>query len=318
MGKKIMLGRGLESLLRDRAPEIERESTKNQEEGGVVQLEIMSISPGLYQPRKKFHVEQIQELADSILNVGLIQPIVVYPVENKQYKIIAGERRWRAAQIAGLTRIDAIVKNVENAEILKISLIENIQREELTKIEEAEGLMKLMQEFRYTQEELSQILGKSRSYIANILRLNHLSREVKEMLENNQISMGHARCLINHPYEIDIAKYIIENDLNVRETEALVKTWPNVNRNKQVNQYDTSTINYDPRTNFKHRSSGSLDKIEGLDVQQDENLVMLEENLCQMFRTMVKIRHNSITNRGAIVICYRDMEHLDQILDKLK
>jgi ParB family chromosome partitioning protein len=192
-------------------------------------VDIDKIKPGEYQPRKNFEYDKIKELADSIRNDGLLQPIIVKPTLDGNYEIIAGERRWRACKLAGYHEVSVVVKELNNAELLRISLIENIQREELSVIEEAEGFARLISEFGYTQEELAQILSKSRSHVSNLLRLNQLQDSIKDKLNSGMISMGHGRCLVGNPHAEDIAEYIVQNNLNVRQTEDLVKTGKKAN-----------------------------------------------------------------------------------------
>lgn len=216
--KKSILGRGLDELFDSKT-----ESLSPRE------LKISNIQPGNSQPRKVFDKDKIQQLAASIRETGLIQPIVVRLASEGQYTIIAGERRWLAAKEAGLEIVPVVVKSLNDREALKIAIIENIQREDLNILEEAEAYQRLMAEYNYTQDMVASQIGKSRSHVANTLRLLTLPDEIKEFLINGQISPGHARALINNENGVETAKEIIKNKLNVRDVEK---------RHKQVRQED--------------------------------------------------------------------------------
>ena len=223
--RKSILGRGLDELFETQS--------KNQP---PKELPLSSIEQGSSQPRKKFDFEKIQQLAASIRETGLIQPILVRPTEDpNKYAIIAGERRWLAAKEAGLEFVPVIIKDINDREALKIAIIENIQREDLNVIEEAEAYQRLIDEHNYTQDMIAAQVGKSRSHIANTLRLLNLPLEVKEYLINGQISPGHARALINDEFAVEKARGIIENKLNVREVERQTKkrSNPDVNLNTE-------------------------------------------------------------------------------------
>lgn len=215
--KKPALGKGLGALI----PDISVGSDE-----GIMEIDINEIEPNSGQPRRKFDEEKLQELADSIREHGVVQPVIVKK-EGNFYRLIAGERRWRAARIAGLKTIPAVAKDFSENEIMEISLIENIQREDLNPMEEAEAYKKLMDEFGLTQEKIAEKIGKSRSSIANILRLVNLDERVKQYVTDGVISEGHARALsnINDEKELqyEVAKKIIDNNLNVRQTEKLIK-----------------------------------------------------------------------------------------------
>jgi len=215
--KKNALGRGLSSLLNP---------TETEEKAvPIINLALDSIQKGTLQPRKYFPEDDLQELASSIREKGILQPILVrtFSLSEKKYELIAGERRWRAAKIAGLEEIPAIVRNFSDVEALEIGLLENIQRQDLNPIEEAEGYHRLAEEFDHTQESLSRILGKSRSHIANTLRLLTLPKTVQEHLVTGKLSAGHGRSLIGTENPEHIADMIISRRLNVRQAEALAK-----------------------------------------------------------------------------------------------
>lgn len=209
------LGRGLSSL-------IPIENDFSLEDKKPTKLFIESILPNPFQPRKVFDDEALQELAQSIRENGIIQPIVVRK-KNDHFELIAGERRCRASKIAGLDTILAIVIDIDDKKALEFAIIENVQRQDLSAMEEATSYQRLIDEFHYTQEELSKIIGKSRSQIANFLRLNHLPESIKNHLNNNVISYGHARAVLNTAHSEDVINEVIKNHLSVRQTEELVK-----------------------------------------------------------------------------------------------
>ena len=219
---KRVLGQGLDALF----GETETDSTEKKEQGDVVMLRTSFVEPRRDQPRKNFDREQLQALANSISEHGIIQPIIVTEGNNGYYSIIAGERRWRAAKIANLTEIPAIVRSYDELQIAEVALIENLQREDLNPIEEALGYKTLMEKFSMTQDKVSERVGKSRSNVANMLRLLSLEDEIKEMLAQNRLSMGHARALLSLPegaLRIEAAKKIADEGLTVRAVEALAK-----------------------------------------------------------------------------------------------
>lgn len=217
--KKGGLGKGFDSLFLDN-------STETLSEGGSVMLPISDIEPDRGQPRTKFTEEALMELEASIREFGVLQPLLVRPMSDGSYKIVAGERRWRAARRAELTEVPVIIKSLTDAEAAAIALIENLQREDLNPIEEAAGIKKLIEEYGLSQEEAAERLSKSRPAIANALRLLALPKEVAKMVEDGLLSAGHARALLGLDDEqmiSDIAKEIVEKQLSVRQTEQLVK-----------------------------------------------------------------------------------------------
>lgn len=216
--KKGGLGRGLDSLFADNSVE-EINSSVNK-------LRIMEIEPNHDQPRKDFDEKALSELAESIEQHGVLQPLVVRPLTNGGYQLVAGERRWRAARIAGLTEVPVVIKELTDEEVIEIAMIENLQREDLNPLEEALGYRYMMDELKITQEQAAEKVGKSRPAVANALRLLKLPDEVREMVKNNLLSPGHARALLgfdNDELIIQTAKRIVKEDLSVREVESLVK-----------------------------------------------------------------------------------------------
>lgn len=219
MAKKLGgLGRGLDSLFADNSVEEINPS--------VNKLRIMEIEPNHDQPRKDFDEKSLSELAESIEQHGVLQPLVVRPLANGSYQLVAGERRWRAARIAGLTEVPVVIKELTDEEVIEIAMIENLQREDLNPLEEALGYRYMMDELNITQEQAAEKVGKSRPAVANALRLLKLPNEIQDMVKNNLISPGHARALLGFDSEdmiVQTAKMIIKDDLSVREVENLVK-----------------------------------------------------------------------------------------------
>lgn len=284
--KHTVLGKGLSSLLKEDISTVNNEFVKF--------IHIDKIAAGAYQPRKHFEYDKIKELADSISNTGLLHPIIVNDAdESGIYKIIAGERRMRACKIAGVVDIPVIIKTLDNHDILRISLIENIQREELSAVEEAEGFERLIKEFGYTHDQLAAMLSKSRSHIANLLRLNQLPQSVKDKVTDGAISMGHARCLIGHEQAEAIALHIIDNELSVRQTEQLVKNWK---KDSYIGR------------NIKNRRFVEDDS-------KDEDLRSLANSLSQKFGVKVLIENYPVG--GRLIFNYESFEQLDSILLKL-
>lgn len=216
--KKGGLGRGIESLFIDNSVE-ENDSSVNK-------LRIMEIEPNRNQPRKDFDEKALSELAESIEHHGVLQPLVVRPLTNGNYQLVAGERRWRAARIAGLSEVPVIIKELTDEEVIEIAMIENLQREDLNPLEEALGYRYMMDELKITQEQAAEKVGKSRPAVANALRLLKLPDEIQNMVKNNLISPGHARALLGFDSEdmmLQTAKMIVKEDLSVRDVETLVK-----------------------------------------------------------------------------------------------
>lgn len=227
--KKFGLGRGLEALLGDEEINLNLDDETTDVSSFVEntvfkseknEIKISDIVPCSFQPRTEFDRDALESLAQSIKEKGVLQPLLVRK-KNDKYEIIAGERRWRAAQLAGLEKVPAIVKDLSDSETLEIALIENLQRENLSAIEEAEGLNRLMNEYEYTQEVIGKVIGKSRSYIANTLRLLGLPEEIKQLVKENKLSAGHARALIGCENAIELANKIVKDGLSVREAETL-------------------------------------------------------------------------------------------------
>ncbi|MCC8416828.1 MAG: ParB/RepB/Spo0J family partition protein [Rickettsia endosymbiont of Gnoriste bilineata] len=288
--KNKNLGKGLSALLGEEVFTVEKDEL-------VKIIDIDKIEARNNQPRKKFEYDKIKELADSISNNGLLQPIIVSSVSDGKYKIIAGERRWRACKVAKLNDIPAIIKDIGDKEIIEIALIENIQREELSVIEESEGFERLIKEFGYTQEQLAEKVSKSRSHIANLLRLNQLPQSIKDKINEGLLTMGHARCLINHQQAEVIANHIIENDLSVRQTEDIVRNW-------SKNEY-TKTPEHDKRIGRGLIKESS----------KENDLQLLAKSLSERFNIKVTIEDYPVG--GKLIFHYSNLEELDSILSRL-
>lgn len=285
---KSGLGRGLGALLSGPTDDlIESTSSKNTPDT----IKLADIEPNKNQPRKAFDKEKLDALAASIKEHGVVSPIIVIPTKNGTYKIVAGERRWRAAKQAGLREIPCIIKDFDDLTASEIALVENLQRDDLNPIEEAEGYRYLMETFSLTQDEVSQKVGKSRSAVANALRLNNLCDEVKTLLCEGKLTQGHARALLTlaPDKQIEIADKIISGDLNVRQAEALAKS---ANTAKPPTQ---------PKKNNSLMQKFYKD---------------IESDLSSRFGTKVKINEGS--KKGKIEIEYYSKDDLERLLFELK
>ncbi len=270
------LGRGLSSLLGDTSKKIETNK-----------ISINNLIRNKFQPRKNFTRENLEELTASIKEQGVIQPIVVRPDKSStdKYEIIAGERRWLASQKAGLHEVPVVVLDVDDEKSLEFAIVENVQRQDLNPVEEARGYQKLVDDFSYNQDKLSKFIGKSRSYIANSLRLLTLPEDVLKMIEDENITAGHARSLIGLQNSTEIAKQIFQKKLSVRQTEVLVKQF----RNKK----------------FK------------LIHKKDANILDLQRLLEEKTGLSVTI-NNKKNNSGTVSFYYKDLEQLDRIINTIK
>ena len=286
MAKPKGLGRGLDALLSN----TDEDTPKN--EGSLQTLSISDLKPGKYQPRSIMQEEALHALSQSILKQGVMQPIIVRPIGNNQYEIIAGERRWRAAKLANLNEVPVIIKNIPDESALAMALIENIQREDLNPLEEAVGIKRLIDEFNMTHEEAADAVGKSRVTVSNLLRLLTLTKPVQDRLLTGKIDMGHARALIGleGSQQIMLCEEVIQKNLSVREVEALVKNLQN---------------------GYKKDTPKSSSKKMNADVRQ------LEESLAETLGASVTIDAKK-NGSGTLKVHYRNLEQLDEILHKIK
>lgn len=268
-------------------------------------LSIAVLAPGRFQPRRRFDEANLRELADSIARNGVMQPIVVRlnPDAKDKYEIIAGERRWRAAQRAGLDTVPVVIRELTDKQALELALIENIQRQDLTPLEEAEGYQRLCDEFAYTQEELAQAVGKSRSHIANLTRLLALPEAVKTMLDDGSLTMGHARALIGVEDAAALAEAIVMRGLNVRQAERWIQSGKN-----------PGVAGPRGRAAVAARAPQAAPQTIA-PTEQDADILALEEALSQNIGLKVSIRGTG--ESGEILIRYQNLQELDEILRKL-
>ena len=269
------LGMGLGALL----------NTKNQNNNNINKIDITNIYPNKKQPRKNFEEKEIKELSESIKNQGLIQPIVVREASNNTYEIVAGERRWRACQMAGLHSINCVVMSVDEKNIYELALIENIQRENLNIVEEAQAYKNLIQLNNIKSEDLSKKIGKSSSHISNLIRILELDDEIHQMIIDKKISMGHARALIGVPNAIDKAREIFEKKLSVRDVE---------------------------KSTSKHKQVRKKQK------EKDPNISDLEKELSDKIGLRTEIEFSDNGSSGSLKLYYSDLNQLDEIMKRLK
>ncbi|MGN1316906.1 MAG: ParB/RepB/Spo0J family partition protein [Acutalibacteraceae bacterium] len=218
--KKSGLGRGFDAIFADNSVEDISSGVS------TVKVKLIDIEPNRDQPRKQFDEEALTELSNSIAQHGVLQPLLVRPMPDGGYQLVAGERRWRASRMAGLTEVPVVIRDLTDSQVAELALVENLQRENLNPLEEANGYKELSDRFGYTQEKIAEIVGKSRSAVANALRLLNLSKSVREMVSSGSLTMGHARALLSvedEKIQKEIAKLVVQNDLSVRETERLVR-----------------------------------------------------------------------------------------------
>ncbi|MGD8380245.1 MAG: ParB/RepB/Spo0J family partition protein [Gammaproteobacteria bacterium] len=286
--KRRGLGRGLDALLSGSAgegrAEIERESE-------LRDLPVDLLQPGKYQPRVDMHAETLQELADSIRSQGVVQPIVVRPVGEGRFEIIAGERRWRAAQIAGLHEIPTVIRQVPDQAAIAMALIENIQRENLNPLEEANALKRLIDEFEMTHQQASEAVGRSRASVSNLLRLLELEAAVRRRVETGELEMGHARALLalKGKAQVEAAARVAGKGLSVRETEALVR---------RLQEGDK------PGASAAARPA------------QDPDIRRLQDDLSERLGARVNIQQGA-KGKGRLTIAYNSLDELDGILEKI-
>ena len=279
--RSTRLGKGLSALI----PEINEEIDKKD----IVQIKLSNIRPNKNQPRKEFDEDRIKALSDSIKNVGVLQPIVLKPIEDNNYMIIAGERRYRASILAGKEEIPAIIKDIPIKDIMEIALIENLQREDLNSIEEALAYKNLIENYKVTQEELSEAVGKSRPYITNTLRLLNLQNKIIKMIENGDITAGHGKALLrieDKEKQLEVAMRIVEEGLSVRTVENIAKK---IIENKEKRKIEKK--------------------------EKDIYIIDAEEKLSNIFGTKVNISMNN--KKGKIEISYNNEDELNDILSMI-
>jgi ParB family chromosome partitioning protein len=303
------LGRGLSSLMGEAALVDVKPAAQNaaldaaakieNSEGDILRLPVNQLQSGKYQPRRNFEEASLKELCESIEKHGIMQPIVVRALGAGSYEIIAGERRWRAAQMAKLTEVPVILREATDEQALELALIENIQRSDLNPLEEAAGYQRLMDEFHYTQEKLSPIVGKSRSHIANLLRLQKLPESVKKLIDSGELTMGHARALLMAKEPEELAKEIIKRGLSVRQAEEWAKG--NIPGDEAEKKAPKNKSGDAPRARSGNKS---------------EDVLQLENMLAESLGLRVSIDTRS-GQAGEVIISYDSLSQLDEILRRL-
>ncbi len=314
MARKKGLGRGLDALLggssitkakpdkkekppepaKKAAPAVKAVDSKFKEgtpEGELANVAVDLIQRGKYQPRINMHQESLEELADSIREQGVVQPIVIRPISSDKYEIIAGERRWRAAQMAGLHQIPCVIRNVPDRAAIAMALIENIQRENLNPMEESRALQRLIDEFKMTHQQAAEAVGRSRTGVTNLLRLQELDERVKNIVEDGTIEMGHARSLLSlkADKQYSAAMEVVARGLSVRDTEQLVRG--------------------------QHKSPKSSKAVGASKI--DPDIRRLQDDLSEKFGAEVQIQH-SASGKGKLIIKYNSSDELDGVLARIK
>lgn len=293
---KSRLGRGLAALIGDDAA-FELGDANDAGRRGIKEVPIEFLRPNPFQPRQNFREEDLVNLSDSIREKGVLQPIVVRPIpgEEKYYEIVAGERRWRASQRAQLHKVPVIVKDLSDNESLEISIIENVQRADLNAVEEAMGYQRLVDQFSYTQEQLSKIIGKSRSHVANLLRLLGLPESVRALIGEGDLSAGHARTLIGHPEAESLALKIVREGMSVRGAEALARA------------------DKEPKPKSSKKAKSGHVASSGM---KDADTRALEKNISDALGLAVSVDHHG-DEGGDVTISYITLEQLDEICRRL-
>lgn len=280
-------GRGLDALLGSIQKEKLQLENQSLDHGQLKQVDVKLLKRGEYQPRRFIHEQDLQELASSIEKHGVMQPIVIRPVNDEQhpYEIIAGERRWRAAQLAGLTEIPAIIRDLNDQIAIALALIENIQRQDLNPIDQALALQRFHDEFGLSHQEIAETVGKARTTVSNLLRLLSLADPIKDLMQQGQIDMGHARAILSlkAKEQIDVVQVVVDKALSVRQTEQLVRNW-------------------------------NQPKPEKENVKIAPDIEQLTQKLSERFGAHVKIDHNQ-KGKGKLVIHYHSLDELDGILN---
>jgi len=282
--KKRGLGRGLDALLGAKPKEVLNETSGSD----LTELDVDVIQPGKFQPRTTMDMMKLRELADSIKAQGMVQPVIVRKIGKNKYEIIAGERRWRAAQIAELSKVPVVIRDVDDRQTIAMALIENIQREDLNPLEEAVALQRLIDEFELTHQQAGEAVGRSRAAVSNLLRLLDLHKNVKTLLDDGELEMGHARALLSLEKNLQIkaAREIIKKALSVRATEKFLKTYGEKDEETKI-------------------------------IHVDKDIQRLETELTEKLCSVVKIQHSK-KGKGKLIINYHSVDELDGILNRIK
>lgn len=287
-GKPRGLGRGLSALMADVAP-VADDATPGMQARPDMMVPIEKVIANPDQPRRRFDQEDLDDLTASVKEKGVIQPLIVRKRDGDKYEIVAGERRWRASQAAKLHEVPVIVRDYTDLEVLEVAIIENIQRSDLNAVEEAAGYKQLMEKFGHTQEKLAEALGKSRSHIANLMRLLQLPDDVQELVQRRELSAGHARALITSENASDLARKVVKGGMSVRATEALV-------RKEAAGDKPKAPRKATPRSSEK-----------------DADTKALEADLSSWLKMQVSIDHQAGTESGSVTISYETLDQLDEL-----
>lgn len=288
------LGRGLSALLGDE----EEDQAQLDRLRQTRSLPVERLTPGPFQPRRRFDAEDLAELAESIREQGVLQPVLVRRgADGENYEIIAGERRWRAAQLAQLHEIPVLVREFDDRTAMEIALVENVQRRDLTALEEADGYQRLIGDYGHSQDDIARAVGKSRSHVANTLRLLNLPDEVRTLLEDGQLTPGHARALLGQDDAVDLAREVVTRRLNVRDTEKLV----------QRRRMEPAV----PRPRKPRGAAGSGGGT------KDADTLAVERDLGERLGLTVAIDHDSASGAGSVTVRYRDLDQLDLVIERL-
>ena len=299
MTQEKKLGRGLSALLGEAKLENKNGFNKTHE-GDVQMITVNNLIAGIYQPRRSFDPQKLQELSDSIRENGLIQPIIVRKSDAGAFEIIAGERRFKASKMAGLDKIPAIVKDIDNIQALEFAIVENVQRADLSLIEEALGYKQLITEFHYTQDQVAKKIGHSRSHIANILRLLSLPQEVQDLVAAGQLSFGHAKLIINSENPVEIARQIVANGWSVRDVETIFN-----NHGEEAVIAETEENN----PPLKKKSAAAKK-------QKTNPAAKIQNKIQQLFpENLVKADYNFDKEKGKITIFFKDLEEMQELVD---
>lgn len=287
-GKPRGLGRGLSALMADVAP-VADDATPGTQARPDMMVPIEKVIANPDQPRRRFDQEDLDDLTASVKEKGVIQPLIVRRRDGDKYEIVAGERRWRASQAAKLHEVPVIVRDYSDLEVLEVAIIENIQRSDLNAVEEAAGYKQLMEKFGHTQEKLAEALGKSRSHIANLMRLLQLPEDVQELVQRRELSAGHARALITSENASELARKVVKGGMSVRATEALVRK---------------ETTGDKPKAAKKPAPRSS---------EKDADTKALEMDLSSWLKMQVSIDHTPGTESGSVTISYETLDQLDEL-----
>ena len=307
------LGRGLSAFLQTEI-DMEAVAAAAPSDGhNVVKIRLDSIKANPYQPRQFFDDEQLRSLAASIKRKGVFQPILVQKLEDGTYQLVAGERRMRASQLAGLEEIPAIITDFSPEEQLEVAILENVQRENLNPIEEAEGYKRLLDEFDHTQEQLSEIIGKSRSHISNIMRLLHLPDDVKQMIKDGKLSFGHARALVTSDDASAVARKVLEDSLNVRDTEKLVRRRKNPRTDSERSSDNEGANNRNLRDRNSDNCEASLFELSSY---VDPEVLNISHQISELsgLKTSIKLKGN---NSGTIELSFDNLNQLDSFIQRM-